>query len=141
METEFTPLASSIGGAMLGLASVLLLVTTGRIAGISGILGRLLTPGGDRPGLPFRAMFIVGLLLALPLWRLVADPPEMTLVASTPVLIAAGLIAGFGAGIGGGCTSGHGVCGLGRLSPRSLVATITFMATAAITVYAVRHLV
>ena len=141
METEFTPVASSLGGILIGLSAVLLLATTGRIAGISGILGRLLLPGGDTAGLPYRAMFVIGLLLAWPLWSLVAETPQMQLVASTPVLAVAGLVVGIGAGIGGGCTSGHGVCGLGRVSPRSIAATVTFMTTAAITVFVIRHVI
>ena len=140
METAFTPVASSLGGLMIGLASVMFLATTGRIAGISGILGRLLVPMGEMDGLPVRAMFLVGMLLAWPLYSIFTDPPAAQLVLSTPGLAIAGLVVGIGAGIGGGCTSGHGVCGIGRLSTRSIVATLTFMATAIVTVFVLRHI-
>ena len=139
METQFTPIASAVGGAMIGLSAVWLMASLGRIAGISGITSRLLPPNasGFSVGLPF----IAGLLLAAPLYlAFSAQPIEHTVSSNLPLLAIAGLLVGFGSVYGNGCTSGHGVCGLARLSPRSLVATATFMATAVITVFLVRHI-
>lgn len=136
--TEFTPIASTIGGLLIGLSAILLLALNGRIAGISGILGGLLAaPPGDRA---WRAAFLAGLFgggLLTFAWmpRAFGVTP-----APLPILVLAGLLVGFGTRMGSGCTSGHGVCGLSRLSPRSMVATFTFMAMGAITVFAVRHL-
>lgn len=140
METEFTPLQSLVGGVMIGFAAVLLLWLNGKIAGISGILGTALTDysAGSR----WRWWFIGGLLAgggtALYQW---VGTDEIVLRASPPVLIAAGLLVGYGTRLGSGCTSGHGVCGIGRLSPRSLAATGVFMAAAIVTVYVQRHVV
>ncbi|MDA9009346.1 YeeE/YedE family protein [Alphaproteobacteria bacterium] len=140
MTTEFTPLLSLAGGALIGLSALLLMATNGRIAGISGIVSRILPPHADRSGLLPAIVFVVGLLLAAPLYKLVtSQAPEQTMTNSTLVLIIAGLLVGFGSVLGGGCTSGHGVCGLSRLSQRSMVATGTFMVTAFITVYILRH--
>jgi uncharacterized membrane protein YedE/YeeE len=139
--TEFTPYASLIGGAMIGLSAVLLMLWEGRIAGISGIAGRLLPPYRDGAFLS-RLGFVAG-IVAAPLlisWGSGA-PISQTVSASVPLMIAAGLLVGFGSVWGNGCTSGHGVCGLSRLSPRSMVATGVFMATAFITVFLVRHLI
>jgi len=141
METAFTPVTSAIGGILIGLGSVLFLMTTGRIAGISGVLSRILVPAGEIEGLPVRVLFLAGLILAYPLYGLVAGATESTLVASPAVLALAGLAVGIGAGLGSGCTSGHGVCGIGRLSARSIVATVTFMGAAIVTVFVLRHLV
>ncbi|MEX0408836.1 YeeE/YedE thiosulfate transporter family protein [Aquibium sp. LZ166] len=139
--TEFTPLASSIGGAMIGLSAVLLMAWEGRIAGISGIAGRLLPPYRDSA---FRSRFgfVIG-LVAAPLLVMAAtgNPIMQTVSANLPLMAAAGLLVGFGSVYGNGCTSGHGVCGLSRLSVRSLVATLTFMTTAVVTVFVVRHLI
>lgn len=139
MITGFTPWDSLVGGALIGLAAVMLMASNGRIAGVSGIVSRLLPPDADKDrgeGLAF----VAGLLLALPLWwTFAAEPPAMTLVGGTPLLIVAGLLVGFGSAFGNGCTSGHGVCGISRLSVRSIVATATFMLTAVITVYLLRH--
>ena len=137
--TSFTPIASLLGGALIGLSAVLLMWATGRIAGVSGIAARLLPPYEDRQFIG-RIAFVAGLVAAPVLVRLVTgNLPEQTIAAATPVLIVAGLLTGFGAVWGSGCTSGHGVCGLSRLSVRSLVATIVFMATGIATVFVMRH--
>ncbi|MFN4274438.1 MAG: YeeE/YedE family protein [Aliihoeflea sp.] len=137
--TEFTPFASLIGGAMIGLSSVLLMAWEGRIAGISGIAGRLLPPYRDSAFLS-RFGFVIGLVIA-PLIYLatVGGPVAHTVSSNVPLMIAAGAIVGFGSVWGYGCTSGHGVCGLSRLSARSLIATVTFMTVAFITVFVTRH--
>jgi uncharacterized membrane protein YedE/YeeE len=137
--TSFTPIASLLGGALIGLSAVLLMWATGRIAGVSGIAARLFPPYEDRE-FAGRLAFVVGLVAASVLVRLVTGSlPAQTIAAGTPVLIVAGLLTGFGSVWGSGCTSGHGVCGLSRLSVRSLVATITFMATGVATVFVIRH--
>lgn len=131
------PLAAVVGGVLIGLSATLLLLLNGRIAGISGIANGLLgtARSGDRA---WRVAFLAGLMaaggLAMHLLGSAAPSP-----ARTPVLLLAGLLVGFGTTLGNGCTSGHGVCGLGRLSWRSLAAVLTFMATAMITVYVTRH--
>jgi len=128
-----------LGGALIGTASSALLVVSGRIAGIGGIVAGLLPPRAADAA--WRACFVVGLVAGgLCLRALFVDP--FNGLAATPyaVLLPAGLLVGFGAGLGSGCTSGHGVCGVSRLSPRSLVATLTFMLTGAATVFVVRHL-
>jgi uncharacterized membrane protein YedE/YeeE len=136
---NFTPLSAAIGGALIGLASVLLMLLSGRIAGISGIFGGLLNVGGEDRG--WRIAFITGLILA-PLisggigYAMAA--PQLR--ASWTVIIAAGLLVGFGTRLGGGCTSGHGICGIARLSSRSIAATAIFMLTAIATVAVTRHL-
>lgn len=134
----FTPVSALIGGAMIGTSAALFLILNGRIAGIGGILGGWL----DAPsrGSGWRAAFLAGLVLAPLVDGLVASPASVTVEASFPLLAVAGLLVGFGARLGSGCTSGHGVCGLGRLSPRSMVATVTFMAVAILTVLVTRHL-
>jgi uncharacterized protein len=140
MLTEFTPVASSIGGAMIGLAAVLLMATHGRIAGISGIAVRMFPPFLDK-GAAGRIVFILGLMAGPFVYaKIMGAWAPMTLSASSGLLIIAGLLVGFGSVWGNGCTSGHGICGLSRLSLRSLVAVATFMATAIITVYVTRHL-
>jgi hypothetical protein len=137
--TPFTPIASLLGGVLIGLSAVLLMWTTGRIAGVSGIAARLFPPYEDRE-FPGRLAFVAGLVAAPILMRLATGSlPAQTIAAGTPVLIVAGLLTGFGSVWGNGCTSGHGVCGLSRLSVRSLVATITFMATGIATVFLMRH--
>jgi len=137
--TPFTPIASLLGGALIGLSAVLLMWATGRIAGVSGIAARLFPPYEDRE-FAGRLAFVAGLIAAPVLVRLVTGGlPAQTIAAATPVLIVAGLLTGFGAVWGHGCTSGHGVCGLSRLSVRSLVATIIFMATGIATVFVTRH--
>jgi uncharacterized membrane protein YedE/YeeE len=139
--TEFTPIASLSGGAMIGLSAVLLMLWEGRIAGISDIAGRLLPPYRD-DAFPSRFGFVIG-LMAAPLLLMVFTGAEITQTVSSnvPLMIAAGLLVGFGSIYGNGCTSGHGVCGLSRLSGRSMVATATFMAAAFVTVFLVRHVI
>jgi len=133
----FTPASAFGGGMLIGLAAALLILLNGRIAGISGILGGLLRPGPGETG--WRIAFLVGMVMAPIGWALVATLPAIDIDASYPVLIAAGLIVGISTRYGGGCTSGHGVCGLSRLSPRSLVATLAFMASGFATVFLIRH--
>ena len=138
--TEFTPLSSFLGGALIGLSALWLLLSLGRIAGISGIVGRLALPTSDRDGLLWRLAFLGGLILAPLGYLLVAsDLPEQTISAKPVFLLAAGLLVGVGTAIGGGCTSGHGICGLSRFSRRSIAATATFMAAAFVTVFIIRH--
>lgn len=132
--TSFTPIASFAGGALIGAAALLLWLTLGRIAGISGILAGSL--GADRG---WRIAFLVGLIGAPLGWVALAGAPALHIAAGPVTLVAAGLLVGFGTRLGSGCTSGHGVCGLARLSPRSVVATGIFMAVAAATVFVTRH--
>jgi len=134
----FTPWSSLAGGVLIGLSAALLILGSGRVAGISGIVGGLLRPGG--PDTTWRLAFLGGLLVAPLLWRLFAALPEAQPVAGGGLLVVAGLLVGIGTRYGSGCTSGHGVCGLSRLSPRSLVATLAFMGAGFATVYVVRHL-
>lgn len=135
---HFTPWASLAGGLLLGAAAALLILLRGRVLGISGILGGALrAPRGDRG---WRLAFIAGLLLAPALWALFAAPVTPRFPAGPVLLVVAGLLVGWGTRHGSGCTSGHGVCGLARLSPRSLAATLAFMASGFATVYLVRHL-
>jgi uncharacterized membrane protein YedE/YeeE len=136
---HFTPWASLAGGIMLGLAAALFVLLNGRVLGISGILGGLVKPQAGDVG--WRIAFIAGLIAAPVLWRLFAPLPVARVEASLPVLVIAGLLVGWGTRYGSGCTSGHGVCGLARLSPRSLAATLAFMAAGFATVYIARHLV
>lgn len=137
--TSFTPVASAAGGALIGLSAVLLMGLNGRIAGVSGIVSRLLPPYEDR-AFAGRLAFTAGLIAAPVLvWLATGRLPAQTIEAAAPLLAVAGLLVGFGSVWGNGCTSGHGVCGLSRLSVRSLVATATFMATAVVTVFIVRH--
>lgn len=140
IETTFTPLASLAGGALIGLAAVLLMLFQGRIAGISGILSRLLPPEADGEAAG-RLAFVAGLMLApLVVYAATSAWPVAQIAATMPVLVVAGLLVGFGSVWGNGCTSGHGICGLSRLSLRSMVAVATFMASAIATVFVVRHL-
>ncbi len=139
--TEFTPLASLLGGALIGLSAVLLMAYEGRIAGISGVAGRLLPPYRDGAFLS-RFGFVVGLVAAPLIMQIVTGQPVMqTVSGNLPLMAVAGLIVGFGSVWGYGCTSGHGVCGLSRLSLRSFVATGVFMAVAVATVFVTRHLI
>ena len=137
---NFTPVSALIGGALIGVAASVLLLLNGRIAGVSGILGGLLPP--ERGDALWRVVFLLGLPIGVALWRWLGDPAAgITLTSSVPLLIAGGVLVGFGSRIGSGCTSGHGVCGVARLSRRSLVATGTFMAAAFVTVFVMRHLI
>ena len=135
---SFTPWSSLAGGLLIGLAALWLLHTNGRIAGISGIVGDLLRPAPQDRG--WRIAFILGMLIAPTVWALAGTLPAMVIDADFPLLIVAGLVVGISTRYGAGCTSGHGVCGMSRLSPRSLVATAAFMASGFITVFVVRHL-
>lgn len=139
--TDFTPLASLLGGALIGVVSVLLMALQGRIAGISGIAVRVFPPYLE-DGTLGRFAFIIG-LVAAPLTYAVATGavPTSTIAASSATLAVAGLLVGFGSIWGNGCTSGHGVCGISRLSKRSFLAVCTFMTTAAITVLITRHVI
>ncbi|MDY7579242.1 YeeE/YedE family protein [Herbaspirillum sp. RTI4] len=134
----FTPWSSLLGGAMIGLAVAMLVLFNGRIAGISGILGGLLRPKSN--DIAWRAVFILGLLGAPLAYAIFATLPVIRIEAGNGTLIAAGLLVGVGTRYGSGCTSGHGVCGLSRLSWRSAVATAAFMSAGWITVFIVRHL-
>lgn len=136
---NFTPVSALVGGALIGLAATILLLWNGRIAGISGIAGGLAPP--VRGDIAWRLLFVAGLVIGAGLYRLGDPTSTIEIESSIPVLVAAGLLVGFGTQLGRGCTSGHGVCGLARLSPRSLVATAVFMAVAGITVYVVRHVI
>jgi uncharacterized protein len=139
MET-FTPIASTIGGVLIGLSASMMLLLHGRITGISGIFGGLLARrAGD---LLWRVLFISGLLAGGVAFAVFAPDVVADELGRTPVFIVlAGLFVGFGTRLGSGCTSGHGICGLTRLSPRSLVAVVTFMTTGAITAYVVNHVI
>ena len=135
---HFTPWTSLAGGMLIGLAAAILILFNGRIAGISGILGGLLRPrSGD---LGWRIAFLAGLIGTPLLYQVWQALPPVQIDAGTPALIVAGLLVGVGVRYGAGCTSGHGVCGLSRLSPRSLAATMAFMAAGFLTVYLLRHL-
>jgi uncharacterized membrane protein YedE/YeeE len=134
----FTPVSALIGGALIGLAATMLYAATGRIAGVSGIAGGLLRRGGDAP---WRLLFLAGLMVGAALTALVAGAPSIRVETAWPVLVIAGLLVVYGTQLGSGCTSGHGVCGIARFSPRSIAATIVFMAAAALTVFVVRHAV
>ncbi|MSP20412.1 MAG: YeeE/YedE family protein [Alphaproteobacteria bacterium] len=136
---NFTPLTAAIGGLLIGLASALLLLLNGRIAGVAGIMSRLLPPSpGDAA---WRLWFLGGLVVGGVVWRFASGQAaaEIVFEATWPILTVGGLLVGAGTRVGNGCTSGHGVCGIGRVSPRSIAATLTFMATGALTVYVTRH--
>ena len=136
--SQFTPGAALTGGLLIGLAAASFLLLNGRIAGISGILGGLLVPA--RRDILWRVAFLAGLVGTPSLLLLFSELPPIQVDAGYPALILAGLLVGIGTRYGSGCTSGHGVCGLSRLSPRSLVATLSFMATGFLTVFVIRHL-
>lgn len=135
---NFTPWTSLAGGLLIGLATVLFLIFNGRIAGVSGIVGGLLNP--KRGDISWRIAFVSGLVLSSLAFALVFPLPIIHVEANYQLLILAGLLVGIGTRYGSGCTSGHGVCGLSRRSPRSIVATIAFMLAGFVTVYIVRHL-
>jgi uncharacterized membrane protein YedE/YeeE len=137
---NFTPVSALIGGGLIGLAAAVLLLFNGRIAGISGIVGDLLRPVGGDWG--WRVAFVLGLIAGPLVYQLIAGRIlSVTIDAQLPILIVGGFLVGFGTNLGSGCTSGHGVCGIARLSPRSIVATAVFMLAGMITVYVVRHAV
>ena len=138
---SFTPMASLVGGVMIGVAALLLMLLHGRVMGISGILGGIVHPAA-RDDVPWRLLFVAGALLGpLAVIYLVGRPVDVVPVASGLVLPVAGFLVGLGTAIGSGCTSGHGICGLARLSMRSAAAVGMFMITAVVTVYIVRHVV
>lgn len=137
---NFTPVPALAGGLLIGTSAALMLLLKGRIAGISGIIGGLLHASqGDAS---WRALFLIGMMTA-PLWVMLATGqlPQVHAAASDRTVVLAGLLVGFGTRLGSGCTSGHGVCGLARRSKRSLVATLTFMGSGALTVWVMRHLI
>ena len=136
--TNFTPGLSLLGGVLIGIASALFIIANGRIAGISGIMGGLLRP--RRGDIVWRLAFLLGLIVAPVVLFAFMPPVAVTIDADSGVLIAAGLLVGVGTRYGAGCTSGHGVCGLSRLSPRSLVATLAFMSAGMAIVFVMRHL-
>ncbi|MEY3722123.1 MAG: hypothetical protein RL618_2642 [Pseudomonadota bacterium] len=136
--THFTPGTSLVGGLLIGLASALFILANGRIAGISGILGGLLRPSGN--DVVWRLAFLLGLIMAPAVASLFIATSAPTIDASAEMLVVAGLLVGIGTRYGGGCTSGHGICGLSRLSPRSLIATLAFMASGMAIVFVMRHL-
>lgn len=136
---HFTPWSALAGGVTLGLATAAFVLLHGRILGISGILGGLLRPQSRDVG--WRVAFVLGMLAAPLLYRHAVGMTEVRVETSWGMVVVAGLLVGLGTRYGSGCTSGHGVCGLARLSPRSLVATLAFMGAGFLTVYAVRHLV
>ncbi len=135
--THFTPWAALAGGVLLGLASALFVLLNGRILGISGIVGGLLRPRAGDMG--WRLAFVLGMLVAPGLYWLVVGPTQPRIDANWGMVVIAGLLVGVGTRYGSGCTSGHGVCGLSRMSPRSLVATLAFMGAGFVTVFLIRH--
>ncbi|WP_062191440.1 YeeE/YedE family protein [Caldimonas taiwanensis] len=135
--THFTPGLSLAGGLLLGVAAALFILLNGRVLGISGIVAGLLRPRRGDAG--WRLAFVLGLLAAPAVYAVLAPLPQARIDADWGVLVIAGLLVGLGTRYGAGCTSGHGVCGLSRLSPRSLVATLAFMGAGFLTVYLVRH--
>ena len=141
METAFTPLQSLIGGSLIGLSAVLLMLTLGRVMGATGVVAGILTPASRADWL-WRVALLAG-MVAAPVVVLLAtgQMPAVEIPVSRLTLIIGGLLVGIGVTFGAGCTSGHGVCGMARLSPRSIAATLTFMASTAATVYVIRHLI
>ena len=135
---HFTPWPAFAGGVLIGLAAAILILVNGRIAGISGIIGGLLRP--IRGDVAWRLAFIVGMIFAPAIFGIFYVLPESRVDASWGILIVSGLLVGVGTRYGSGCTSGHGVCGISRLSPRSIVATLVFMGVGFATVYLMRHL-
>ena len=135
--THFTPCAALAGGVLLGLASAFFVLLNGRILGISGIVGGLLRPRAGDMG--WRLAFVLGMLVAPGLYWLVVGPTQPRIDANWGMVVMAGLLVGVGTRYGSGCTSGHGVCGLSRMSPRSLVATLAFMGAGFVTVFLIRH--
>jgi uncharacterized membrane protein YedE/YeeE len=135
---NFTPVSALVGGILIGVATLLLLAANGRMARISGIAGGLLNP---RPGeIAWRGLFLAGLVLGAGAYGLFRQV-NIQFQAGLPVLILGGVLVGYGTQLGRGCTSGHGICGVARLSPRSIAATLIFMVCAAVTVYLVRHVI
>lgn len=141
MVTEFTPWASLAGGILIGLASVMLMAFQGRIFGATGILAGFITPSSSSDW-TWRALLLAGMVTGPVVYLLATgDWPAIEVPISTPMMIIGGFIVGIGVTFGSGCTSGHGVCGMARLSRRSIVATATFMLFTAITVFVIRHVI
>lgn len=139
METTFTPLASLAGGALIGLAAVVLMLLRGRVLGATGILTGTLFPS-DKPDWTWRVLMLLGMVCGPWVYYGVAGAlPAIEVPVSTGMLVLGGVLVGIGVTLGNGCTSGHGVCGMARLSPRSIAATATFMITTGLTVYVLRH--
>ncbi|MFN3727431.1 MAG: YeeE/YedE family protein [Allosphingosinicella sp.] len=138
---SMSPLMAIGGGLLIGTAAALLLLLTGRVAGVSGMVATTTRMSAGGTPWPQAAAFLVGLPIGAALIALLVRTPEVIVTSSVPLLIIAGLLVGFGTRLGNGCTSGHGVCGMARLSPRSLAATATFMASAAATVFILRHVI
>jgi uncharacterized membrane protein YedE/YeeE len=141
MLEPLSPVVAIGGGLLIGGAAALLLMLTGRIAGVSGMFATMVRIAHAGPPWKLAAAFIVGLPIGAAITSLLVRKPDIEVTSSMPLLIAAGLLVGFGTRLGNGCTSGHGVCGIGRLSPRSIAATLAFMAAAIATVFIVRHVV
>lgn len=141
MLEPLSPVFAIGGGLLIGGAAALLLMLTGRIAGVSGMFATMVRIADAGPPWKLAAAFIVGLPIGAAITSLLVRKPDIEVTSSMPLLIAAGLLVGFGTRLGNGCTSGHGVCGIGRLSPRSIAATLAFMAAAIATVFIVRHVV
>jgi len=135
---NFTPVASLLGGLLIGLAAAALWLANGRVAGISGIVGNL--PSARAGDVLWRIAFLVGLIVAPSVYAALIGVPMIRLEASAPIVVAGGLLVGVGTRLGGGCTSGHGICGLARFSRRSIVATCLFMTAGVITVFVMRHI-
>lgn len=135
--THFTPYSALIGGLIIGVSAALFILMNGRIAGISGIVGGLLKP--MKHDVLWRVVFVAGLLMAPALYSLFAQMPDIQVDTNYPLLVLAGLLVGIGTRYGSGCTSGHGICGISRLSPRSIIATCVFMSSGIITVFMMRH--
>lgn len=141
IETVFTPYASLAGGILIGLASVALMAVAGRVLGATGILAGFLQPS-NMPDWTWRAVLLAGMVMGpFVMMLFTGEMPAVQVPVSTTMLVIGGFIVGLGVTFGGGCTSGHGVCGMARLSPRSIVATLTFMIATIITVYVVRHII
>ena len=138
--TNFTPVASLIGGALIGVSASMMLVLNGRIAGCGGILGGLLKPSGESGDSSWRALFLLGLLVGGAIVSLFRPQAIQATPVSFGLVMLGGLLVGVGTQVGNGCTSGHGVCGISRLSKRSVLATMTFMAAGFVTVFVVHHL-
>lgn len=138
---SLSPWVAASGGLLIGTAAALFLLLTGRIAGVSGMTAIATRIGSGGTSSKQAAAFLLGLPLGTALVAAFVRTPEVTVTSSMPLLVVAGLLVGFGTRLGNGCTSGHGVCGIARLSPRSLAATATFMASAVATVFVVRHLI
>lgn len=140
---NFTPWSALAGGVIIGLAATLLMALNGRIAGISGILGGLLPPANHLTNdIGWRIAFVIGLIGGGALFMAInGGTPPIFIEASLPVMVAAGLLVGYGTRLGSGCTSGHGVCGIGRASPRGLVSTMIYIGVAAVTVFITHHVI